>query len=99
MEKRTSPNGIATKDLVFSAHIGTNDELFPNILKLYVKVGSRVADVTYGKGVFWRKVDTSIYEFLPSVPDFTSIITFQLVSPVRNLTPCLAGLFYVIIFL
>lgn len=66
MEKRKSPNGIATNDLVFSAHIGTNDELFPNILKLYVKVGSRVADVTYGKGVFWRKVDTSIYEFLPS---------------------------------
>jgi DNA modification methylase len=25
-----------------------------------------VADVTYGKGVFWRNVDTSNYSFLPS---------------------------------
>lgn len=66
MQKRKSPDGVATNDLVFSAHIGTNDELFPSILKLYVAPGSKVADVTYGKGVFWRKIDTSKYDFYPS---------------------------------
>lgn len=66
MQKRKSPDGVATNDLVFSAHTGTNDELFPNVLKLYVAPGSKVADVTYGKGVFWRRVDTSEYDFFPS---------------------------------
>lgn len=66
MQKRKSPDGVATNNLVFSAHTGTNDELFPNVLKLYVAPGSKVADVTYGKGVFWRRVDTSKYDFSPS---------------------------------
>lgn len=66
MQKRKSPDGIATNDLVFSAHIGSNDELFPDILKLYVLPGSRIADVTYGKGVFWRKINTAVYEFYPT---------------------------------
>ncbi len=67
MQKRKSPDGVATNDLVFSAHTGTNDELFPNVLKLYVAPGSKVADVTYGKGVFWRRVDTSEYDFSPDL--------------------------------
>lgn len=66
MQKRKSPDGISTNDLVFSAHVGTNDEVFPNILKLYVLPGSRVADVTYGKGVFWRKINTKEYIFYPT---------------------------------
>lgn len=66
MQKRKSPNGIATNDLVFSAHAGTNDELFPSVLRLYVSPGSRIADVTYGRGVFWRKVNTKEYDFYPS---------------------------------
>ena len=66
MQKRKSPDGVATNDLVFSAHVGTNDELFPCVLKLYIAPGSKVADVTYGKGVFWRKIDTSEYDFYPS---------------------------------
>jgi hypothetical protein len=59
--KRKSPTGIATNDLVFSAHQGNNDGLFPDILKLYVPAGSRVADVTYGRGVFWRNVPKDRY--------------------------------------
>lgn len=54
-------NGISTNDLVFSAHHGTNDDVFPEVLKLYVPKGSTVADVTYGKGVFWKKVEKSDY--------------------------------------
>jgi tRNA G10 N-methylase Trm11 len=58
--------GVSTNDLVFSAHVGTNDEVFPEVLELYVPPGSRVADVTYGKGVFWKRVDVERYELLAS---------------------------------
>jgi len=63
---RKSPAGFATNELVFSSHVGTNDEIFPHILWLYVSPGSKVADVTYGKGVFWRKVPKGNYQLLPT---------------------------------
>ena len=44
-----------------TAMIGTNADLFPQILRLHVPEGSVIADVTYGRGVFWRKVDLSKY--------------------------------------
>jgi tRNA G10 N-methylase Trm11 len=53
---------VPTNNLVFSSSCGTNDELFPQILSLYVAKGSSVADVTYGKGVFWKKVPTGSYK-------------------------------------
>lgn len=65
-KKRKSPDGKPTNDLVFSAYIGTNDEVFPFVLSLYVKPGSTVADVTYGKGVFWRKIPGDAYNLLHS---------------------------------
>lgn len=64
--KRKSPAGISTNDLVFSAAIGGNDEIFPNILSLYVAPGSSVADVTYGKGVFWKAIPQTLYRLLKS---------------------------------
>lgn len=57
---------MATNDLVFSASAGTNDEMFPDILSLYVAPGSLVADVTYGKGVFWKSVPADAYRLLIS---------------------------------
>lgn len=54
--------GLATNELVFSAYQGTNDEVFPYVLKLHVPTGSLVADVTYGKGVFWKKVAEGDYD-------------------------------------
>ena len=65
-EKRKSPDGIATSDLVFSAYVGNNADIFPHVLKLHVAAGAKIADVTYGKGVFWKKVDTSEYQIFPS---------------------------------
>jgi len=65
-KRRKSPAGEPTNDLVFSAHVGTNDEVFPYVLSLYVQPGSTVADVTYGKGVFWRKVPKDAYRLLPT---------------------------------
>src|SRR5438105_12109022 len=62
--KKTSrvARGIATNELIFSASQATNDEVFPQVLKLYVAEGSLVADVTYGKGVFWKKVPKGAYD-------------------------------------
>ena len=66
MNKVRSANGITTSNLVFSTHCGNNAELFPQILNLYVQPNSSIADVTYGKGVFWKNIDTSQYKFFPS---------------------------------
>ncbi len=63
---RKRPDGVATSDLVFSAYVGTNADIFPRILKLHVGDGAKIADITYGKGVFWKNVDTGQYDFCPS---------------------------------
>ncbi len=65
-KKRKSPSGISTNDLILSAHIGTNEDVFPVILDLHVKSGGAIAGVTYGKGVFWRKVDKKKYHLSKS---------------------------------
>ena len=62
--KRKSPNGIATSDVICSAHTGCNNTLFPKILQLHVPIGSTVADVTYGKGIFWKNVSPVSYKLL-----------------------------------
>lgn len=54
--------GVATNELVFSAYQATNDEVFPHVLQLYVPEGSLVADVTFGKGVFWKQVPKTSYD-------------------------------------
>jgi hypothetical protein len=63
---RRSPRGVPTNALVFSAEVGTNDALFPSVLRLYVAAGSKVADVTYGRGVFWKQIPQGEYQLLPS---------------------------------
>ena len=57
---------VATIDLVLSAHVGQNARVFADILRLHVPRGSKVADVTYGKGVFWKEVDSTLYTLLAS---------------------------------
>lgn len=47
-----------------SAHIGGNSSVFVQLLSLHVPIGSAVADVTWGKGVFWRDVPPSDYKIL-----------------------------------
>lgn len=64
MASRTVANGEPTNDLVLSASVNNNGLVFPQILDLYVSEGSRVADVTYGKGAFWRHVSPNRYEVL-----------------------------------
>ncbi|WP_419923862.1 DNA methyltransferase [Candidatus Poriferisocius sp.] len=57
-------NGMPTNDLVFSAYAEGNDDVFPRIMDLYVAPSSVVADVTFGKGVFWRNVPNGMYQLL-----------------------------------
>ena len=64
--KRKSPDGIATSDVICSAHVGYNNAVFPKILNLHVPAGSTVADVTYGKGIFWKNVNKEDYTLLAS---------------------------------
>lgn len=64
--KRKSPDGVATTDVVLSAYVATNSEVFPRILALHVPEGATVADVTYGKGVFWTHVPREKYRVLPT---------------------------------
>ena len=58
--------GVPTNDLLHSAYVGNNDELFPQIVGLYITKGARVADVTYGRGVFWRNIPATEYDLVPS---------------------------------
>jgi len=64
--KRKSPAGAPTNDLVHTAMVGRNQALFPQVMALYVAPGTVVADVTYGKGVFWRDVPDGAYTLLAS---------------------------------
>jgi hypothetical protein len=54
---RKRPRGKPTSDLVKSARVGQNAEQFAEIAALHVPAGSRIADVTFGLGTFWRNVD------------------------------------------
>lgn len=45
---------------------GTNADLFAVALRFYISPGSKVADVTYGKGVFWRNIPEGEYELTRS---------------------------------
>jgi hypothetical protein len=55
-KKRRSPSGAPSHDLVFSGYRGSNEDVFPLILQLYVTPGAVVADTTFGRGIFWKKV-------------------------------------------
>lgn len=43
---------------------GTNADLFPDIAALYIPEGSRVLDATWGRGIFWKKMDQGLYDLV-----------------------------------
>ena len=61
---RRIQGGLPTTDLVLSARVSGNADIFPDVLKLHVPEGWTVADVTHGGGVFWRNVDMTKYRLL-----------------------------------
>jgi hypothetical protein len=58
--------GVASTDLIFSARVGSNATVFADLLRLHVPEGSLVADVTYGRGAFWREVPAGAYQLAAS---------------------------------
>ena len=58
--------GVCTTQLTVSAYVGDNSEVFRKILDLHVPKGAIIADVTYGKGVFWKKVNLREYKVFRS---------------------------------
>jgi DNA methylase len=73
IEKEAAPGGpgrvqggVATSDVIVSAQVAGNAEVFPQVLALHVPKGALIADVTYGKGVFWRNVNLEHYQLLQS---------------------------------
>lgn len=63
---RRTQGGVSTTDVVMTAHVDGNAEVFPQILRLHVPKASTIADVTYGSGVFWKNVDLGDYKLLSS---------------------------------
>jgi ubiquinone/menaquinone biosynthesis C-methylase UbiE len=45
---------------------GLNADILAAIEALYFKPGMVIADVTYGSGLFWTKIDTAKYDFRPT---------------------------------
>jgi hypothetical protein len=45
---------------VVTAHTGNNAALLAEVARLYAPPGSRIADVTYGQGRFWRGSDPKL---------------------------------------
>lgn len=58
---KTNTERDVTKDskIVEAVITGDNSDLIYEVAKLYVKAEDRIADLTYGKGVFWRRLGTS----------------------------------------
>lgn len=69
---RRVAGGNPTTDLVFSAQVGDNADLFARILHLHVPKGATVADVTFGQGTFWKNVRAGDYNLLASDIDAKS---------------------------
>jgi len=52
--------------MILTGKNGTNRDLVIDVMSMYATDGDIVADVTYGKGAFWRDVDTARYDFRPT---------------------------------
>jgi len=63
---RKRPAGEATTDVILTSHTSGNAPVFRDVLRLYVPEGSTIADVTYGKGAFWKDVPDGTYKVLPT---------------------------------
>ena len=64
---RTTPKPVRT------LYRGTNADLLVDVARLYIPDGALVADVTWGKGIFWQKTDTTRFTLLGSEVDVQRI--------------------------
>lgn len=61
---RRHAGGVSTSAVILSAHVAGNAEVFPQVLELHVPRGATIADVTWGKGVFWKQIPANRYKVL-----------------------------------
>jgi len=66
VKPRRIQGGTSSTDVITSCHLGDNSGIFPDILQLHVPRGSVVADITFGRGVFWKGVSPEDYLLLAS---------------------------------
>lgn len=66
--------------LMYTVIEGINSDLIKVVSDFYIEDGSTVADVTYGKGVFWKKVDLERINLLK-----TDLVTLSPPVDFRNL--------------
>ena len=55
-----------TSEPLVTTYRGDNADLMARVATFYFRDGDRIADVTYGQGVFWKYVDLTRYDFHPS---------------------------------
>jgi hypothetical protein len=51
--------------MIYTCYKGRNQDLIPEVAELYFAPGMKIADVTFGRGNFWRKIDIGQYDFYP----------------------------------
>ncbi|OTN83940.1 hypothetical protein A5819_003490 [Enterococcus sp. 7E2_DIV0204] len=51
---------------ILTVHVGDNSGLIENVSNLYFSEGDSIADVTFGRGVFWRKVPSNRFRIIGS---------------------------------
>lgn len=64
-----------SQNAIYTAHHDSNSGLIKNVVQLYFNPGDTIADVTYGKGVFWNEVDKT--QFKISGTDLMTGVDFR----------------------
>jgi len=57
---------LNTTETIHTVHIGDNSGLIKKVVELYFIPGEKIADVTFGKGVFWKEIDKTEYQIVGS---------------------------------
>ncbi len=60
------PPKWADGEPVFNTIQGTNADLIATVARLYLKKGDPLADITFGRGVFWQHLNLADYRFYKS---------------------------------
>lgn len=55
--------GIPSDGVGITSWATSNDLMLANLMRLYARPGQVVVDPTWGKGTFWRAIETGLYDF------------------------------------
>jgi hypothetical protein len=63
---KATAKSARAEGIIYTVTIGDNADLIANVARLYLRDGDTVADVTYGNGRFWDKMDGRRFKLLAS---------------------------------